>query len=43
MKQFIAAVLITGSAYAVACTTQTFIVNGKVTTCTTCGNVTSCY
>lgn len=43
MKQLMAAILITASAYAAACTTQTFIVNGKVTTCTTCGTVTTCF
>jgi len=32
--------LLLSSAY--ACTTQTIIVGGKVTTCTVCGNVVSC-
>ena len=26
-----------------ACQTQTIIVNGKMTTCTVCGNVVSCF
>ena len=43
MKKIIAAVLLFGSAYVYACTTQTFIVGGKMTTCTTCGTVTTCY
>ncbi len=45
MKKIIAALLtnllIFSSAY--ACQTQTIIVNGKITTCTICGNVVSCF
>jgi hypothetical protein len=33
--------MLLGSAY--ACQTQTIIVNGKLTTCTVCGNVVSCF
>lgn len=33
--------LLSASVY--ACTTQTIIVNGKMTTCTICGNVVSCF
>ncbi len=43
MKKIIAAVLLFGSVYAYACTTQTIIVNGKMMTCTTCGTVTNCF
>lgn len=43
MKKIIAAVLLLSSAYVYACNTQTIIVGGRVTTCTTCGNVTTCY
>jgi hypothetical protein len=33
--------LLLGSAY--ACQTTTIIVNGKVTTCTVCGNIVNCF
>jgi len=26
-----------------ACTTQTYIVDGRIINCTTCGNVTNCF
>ena len=28
---------------AYACSTQTYIVDGRIINCTTCGNVTNCY
>ena len=31
------------SATAYACQTQTVIVNGKITTCTVCGNIVNCF
>jgi len=31
------------SATAYACQTQTIIVNGKMTTCTVCGNIVTCF
>jgi hypothetical protein len=33
--------LLIGSVF--ACQTQTIIVNGKMTTCTVCGNVVTCF
>jgi hypothetical protein len=33
--------MLLGSAY--ACQTTTIIVNGKVTTCTVCGNIVNCF
>jgi len=35
--------LLIGIGAAYACTTQTIIVNGKVTVCTVCGNVVNCF
>lgn len=32
-----------GMTGAYACQTQTIIVNGKMTTCTVCGNVVNCF
>lgn len=43
MKKIIAVVLFLASTYALACTTQTIIVGGKMMTCTTCGTVTNCF
>ena len=37
----VAFMFISGVAY--ACQTQTIIVNGKMTTCTICGNVVNCF
>ena len=28
---------------AYACTTQTYIIDGRIVNCTTCGNVTNCF
>jgi hypothetical protein len=43
MKKIVAIALFLASAYAMACTTQTIIVGGKMMTCTTCGTVTNCF
>jgi hypothetical protein len=44
-KALLAAVtfMLLGITAAYACQTQTIIVNGKMTTCTVCGNVVSCF
>jgi len=36
-------VLVLLSIKAYACTTQTYIVDGRMITCTTCGTVTNCF
>jgi hypothetical protein len=43
MKKIVAVVLFLASTYAVACTTHTIIVGGKMMTCTTCGTITNCF
>jgi hypothetical protein len=46
MKKVIATLGIVAALFAIkayACYTQTYIVNGKIITCTTCGNVTNCF
>ena len=35
--------MLLGVTGAYACQTQTIIVNGKITTCTVCGNVVNCF
>jgi hypothetical protein len=35
--------IIASNAEAVQCFTQTYIINGQIMTCTTCGNVTNCF
>ena len=35
-------VFLSGIAYA-SCTTQTIVVNGKITVCTVCGTVVNCF
>jgi hypothetical protein len=46
MKKLIALIAIITTLFAIkayACYTQTYIVNGKIINCTTCGNVTNCF
>ena len=38
---FLVGMLISGYVY--ACTTHTYIINGQLVTCQTCGNVTNCF
>lgn len=46
MKKGIAILAIIAATFAIkayACYTQTYILGGKIVTCTTCGNVTNCF
>ncbi len=43
MKKLIVAGLLLSATYAYACYTQTYIIDGKIINCTTCGNVTNCF
>lgn len=46
MKKRIAILAIVAALFAIkayACYTQTYIMGGKIVTCTTCGNVTNCF
>lgn len=46
MKKVIAFLAIVAALFAIkayACYTQTYIVDGRIINCTTCGNVTNCF
>ncbi len=46
MKKLIALLSIVAALFAIkayACSTQTYIVDGRIINCTTCGNVTNCF
>lgn len=46
MKKLLVVVGIIAVLFAIkvyACTTQTYIVDGRIINCTTCGNVTNCF
>lgn len=46
MKKIIAFLAIIAALFAIkayACYTQTYIVDGRIINCTTCGNVTNCF
>jgi hypothetical protein len=43
MKKLLVIILALVAIKAYACTTQTVIIDGRMFTCTTCGNVTDCF
>jgi len=42
MKKLIIAGLLLSATYAYACHVQTYVINGKIINCITCGSVTNC-